>query len=139
MVVSVPILPGALLVSLAVTMMVVIILSVTVSTVVAPALMALLGSNINRWTLGDPESTGVAAVMTFVDAALRRPVAATAVIGGIVLILAVPAFGLKTGPPSTEQLPEDNEVREDFDVVQKAIGPGYEAPFVLVASTETGR
>jgi RND superfamily putative drug exporter len=138
MVVSVPILPGALLVSLAVTMMVVIILSVTVSTVVAPALMALLGSNINRWTLGDPESTGVAAVMTFVDAALRRPVAATAVIGGIVLILAVPAFGLKTGPPSTEQLPEDNEVREDFDVVQKAIGPGYEAPFVLVASTETG-
>jgi RND superfamily putative drug exporter len=76
--------------------------------------------------------------MTFVDAALRRPVAATLVIGGIVLILAVPALGLKTGPPSTEQLPRDNDVREDFDVVQEAIGPGYEAPFVVVAGTESG-
>ena len=50
----------------------------------------------------------------------------------------MPALGLKTGPPSTEQLPEDNPVREDFDVVQKAIGPGYEAPFVVVAATEDG-
>jgi RND superfamily putative drug exporter len=138
MVVSVPILPGALLVSLAVTMMVVIILSVSVSTVVAPALLVLLGSNVNRWTIGSSGETGVAAVMNFVDAALRRPVFATVVIGGIVLVLAAPAFGLKTGPPSTEQLPKDNDVREDFDVVQEAIGPGYEAPFVVVAGTENG-
>jgi putative drug exporter of the RND superfamily len=138
MVVSVPILPGALLVSLAVTMMVVIILSVSVSTIVAPALLALLGPNVNRWTIGSSEETGVAAVMNFVDAALRRPVFATVVIGGIVLVLAAPAFGLKTGPPSTEQLPQDNDVREDFDVVQEAIGPGYEAPFVVVAATENG-
>jgi RND superfamily putative drug exporter len=138
MVVSVPILPGALLVSLAVTMMVVIILSVTVSTVVAPALLALLGTNVNRWTIGSSGETGVAAVMNFVDAALRRPVLATVIIGGIVLVLAAPAFGLKTGPPSTEQLPEDNPVREDFNDVQEAIGPGYEAPFILVAATEDG-
>jgi RND superfamily putative drug exporter len=138
MVVSVPILPGALLVSLAVTMMVVITLSVSVSTIVAPALLALLGSNLNRWTIGSSGQTGVAAVMNFVDAALRRPVFATVVIGGIVLVLAAPAFGLKTGPPSTEQLPKDNDVREDFDVVQKAIGPGYEAPFVVIAATEDG-
>ena len=50
----------------------------------------------------------------------------------------MPALGLKTGPPSTEQLPSDNDVREDFDVVQEAIGPGYEAPFVVVAATEDG-
>ena len=98
MVVSVPILPGALLVSLAGTLMVVVILSVTVATVVAPALLALLGPNVNRWQIGSGDATDRAAVMTFVDAALRRPVLATVVIGGIVLILAVPAFGLKTGP-----------------------------------------
>ena len=56
MVVSVPILPGALLISLAVTMMVVIILSVSVSTVVAPALLALLGPNVNRWTIGSSDA-----------------------------------------------------------------------------------
>ena len=134
MVVSVPILPGALLVSLA-------------GDAdgrhhpqrhawrrsSAPALLALLGPNVNRWRIGSSAATGVRAVMTFVDAALRRPVVAAVVIGGIVLVLAAPALGLKTGPPSTEQLPEDNDVREDFDVVQEAIGPGYEAPFVVVA------
>ena len=78
------------------------------------------------------------AVMTFVDAALRRPILAAVLIGGIVLVLAAPAIGLKTGPPSTEQLPSSNDVRQDFDVVQEAIGPGYEAPFVVVAATEDG-
>ena len=29
-------------------------------------------------------------------------------------------------------------MREDFNVVQEAIGPGYEAPFVVVAATEDG-
>jgi putative drug exporter of the RND superfamily len=138
MVVAIPILPGALLVSLAGTLMVVVIMSVSVATVVAPALLALLGKNVDRWRIGRGAATDRSAVMTFVDAALRRPVAAAAVIGGIVLILATPAIGLKTGPPSTEQLPSSNDVREDFDTVQEAIGPGYEAPFVVVAATEDG-
>ena len=138
MVVAIPILPGALLVSLAGTLMVVVIISVSVATIVAPALLALLGSNVNRWRIGKSSATDRSAVMTFVDAALRRPIAAAAVIGGIVLVLATPAIGLKTGPPSTEQLPSSNDVRQDFDTVQKAIGPGYEAPFVVVAATEDG-
>jgi RND superfamily putative drug exporter len=138
MVVSIPILPGALLVSLAGTLIVVVILSVSVATIVAPALLALLGPNLNRWQIGRGQATDRTAVMTFVDAALRRPVLAAVLIGGIVLVLATPALGLKTGPPSTEQLPSDNNVREDFDVVQEAIGPGYEAPFVVIAATEEG-
>jgi RND superfamily putative drug exporter len=138
MVVSIPILPGALLVSLAGTLIVVVIISVSVATIVAPALLALLGPNVNRWQIGRGDATDRTAVMTFVDAALRRPVLAAVLIGGIVLILATPALGLKTGPPSTEQLPSNNDVREDFDVVQEAIGPGYEAPFVVVAATEDG-
>ena len=138
MVVAIPILPGALLVSLAGTLMVVVIMSVSVATIVAPALLALLGHNVNRWRIGRAGASESSAVMTFVGAALRRPVAAAAIIGGIVLVLAAPAIGLKTGPPSTEQLPSSNDVRQDFDVVQEAIGPGYEAPFVVVASTEDG-
>ena len=85
MVVAIPILPGALLVSLAGTLMVVVIISVSVATIVAPALLALLGNNVNRWRIGKSEATDRSAVMTFVDAALRRPVLAAAVIGGIVL------------------------------------------------------
>ena len=45
--------------------------------------------------------------MVLVGAALKRPATAAILIGGVVLVLALPAIGLKTGPPSTEQLPQD--------------------------------
>jgi X-X-X-Leu-X-X-Gly heptad repeat protein len=60
------------------------------------------------------------------------------VIGGVVLVLATPAIGLKTGPPSTEQLPTDNQARQDAEEIDTAIGAGWEAPFILVASTPKG-
>ena len=58
---------------------VVVILSVSVATIVAPALLALLGPNVNRWQIGRGDATDRTAVMTFVDAALRRPILAAAV------------------------------------------------------------
>ena len=42
--------------------------------------------------------------MTIVGAALRRPALVCLVIGAVVLVLAAPAIGLKTGPPSAQQL-----------------------------------
>ena len=59
-------------------------------------------------------------------------------IGAVVLILAVPAVGLKTGPPSQTQLAHDDPIRKDFETIERAIGPGYDAPFVIVASTDHG-
>ena len=44
--------------------------------------------------------------MALVTAALRRPVPVAIAIGAVVLLLAAPALGLKTGPPSPAQLPQ---------------------------------
>ncbi len=137
MFVSIFILPGALLVSLAGTVIIVVILSVLVATLVAPPLLALVGTNIDRWRIG-PAPGGRSRLMGMVEAALRRPVLAAVVIGGIVLVLVTPAIALKTGPPSTEQLPTANQERKDADEIDAAIGPGWEAPFILVASTPRG-
>jgi RND superfamily putative drug exporter len=137
MVVSIFILPGALLVSLAGTVIVVVVISVLVATVVAPPLLALVGPNIDRWRVGGATG-GRSGLMRTVDAALRRPVLAVAIIGGVVLVLAAPAIGLKTGPPSTEQLPADNQAREDSEEIDAVIGAGWEAPFIIVASTPNG-
>ena len=52
MLVSIFILPGSLLASLAGTVAMVVVLSVTVATVVGPALLILVGPNINRWRIG---------------------------------------------------------------------------------------
>jgi RND superfamily putative drug exporter len=137
MFVSIFILPGSLLVSLAGTVIIVVCISVLVATLVAPPLLAMVGTNIDRWRIG-PAPGGRSRLMAFVNAALRRPVLAVLIIGAIVLALAAPAVGLKTGPPSTEQLPTSNSERQAAEAVDAGAGPGWEAPFILVASTEHG-
>jgi RND superfamily putative drug exporter len=132
MLVSLFILPGSLLASLAGTVMMVVILSVAVATIVGPALLTLIGSNVDRWRIG-PAPGGRSRLMGFVNAALKRPAAVAALIGGILLVLAAPAIGLKTGPPSPEQLAKDAPARQDAELVDESIGPGWDAPFQVVA------
>jgi len=139
MIVSLFILPGSLLASLAGTVCMVVILSVTVATVAGPAILTLLGPNVDRWRLGaTAPAGGRSRLMVLVGAALRKPALATVLIGGLLLLLATPAVGLKTGPPSTEQLPHDSPAREDAELIGRQFGPGYEAPFQVVAVSNSG-
>jgi RND superfamily putative drug exporter len=137
MAVSVPILPGALLVSLAGTVIIVVVLSVTVAALFAPPLLALVGPNVDRWRIGAP-SHDQSRLMAMVAACLRRPLASTVIIGGLVLVLVLPILGLRTGAPSPQQLPADSQARRDAEQIDAVAGPGWEAPFVLVASTKRG-
>jgi RND superfamily putative drug exporter len=130
------VMPGALLLSLAGAAIVVVAISVVVSALVGPALLVVLGHNVNRWRIGGAADGG--GLMVLVRGALSRPLTATLVIGGIVLLLAAPSLALKTGPPSAEQLPEGNQAREEAELIADAIGPGWDAPFVLVAVSEEG-
>ena len=52
MLVTLLVMPGTLLLSLAGTAIVVTGISVLVATLVAPALLVLLGHNVNRWRIG---------------------------------------------------------------------------------------
>ncbi len=137
MLVSIFIVPGSLLISLATTVIVVVMISVLTSTLVAPGLLALLGPNVDRWRIGKP-ATDDSGLMVAVGAALARPKLAAAVIGGVVLILAAPAIALKTGPPSTNQLPSSDSARRDAALINRAIGSGFSAPFSVLAATNDG-
>ncbi len=132
------IVPGSLLGSLAATLLLVVALSVLAAVVAGPAVLILLGPNVDRWRIGPAPGEGRSRLMTLVGAALRRPAAAAIAIGAVVLLLAAPATGLKTGPPSQTQLGHDDPVRKDFELIERSIGPGYDAPFVVVASAERG-
>ncbi|HVD85889.1 MAG TPA: MMPL family transporter, partial [Solirubrobacterales bacterium] len=136
MIVSLFILPGSLLASLAGTVCMVVILSVTVATVVGPAILTLLGPNVDRWRLG--RRAGRSRLMALVGGALKRPAVAAALIAGVLLVLAAPAVGLKTGPPSPEQLSKDAPARQDAELVDSSIGPGWDAPFQVVAVSREG-
>ncbi len=130
------IMPGSLFLSLAGTATLVTAISVAVAAVVAPPLLYLLGHNVNRWQLGSRRDG--ARLMAMVGAALARPRLAVGVIGAALLLLALPAIALKTGPPSASQLPTSNQARQDAEAIDGAIGAGWDAPFVLVAATRRG-
>ncbi len=132
------IVPGSLLASLAATVGLVVVLSVLVSTIAGPAVLILLGSNLDRWRIGRAPSGERSGVMGLVAWALRRPAAAAIAIGAVVLLLAAPAVGLKTGPPSPAQLDPSNPARADSELLARSVGPGFESPFVVVAATENG-
>ena len=138
MVVAMFVVPGPLLASLAGTVVMVVLLSVTVATVVGPALLVLIGPNVNRWRIGSAPVEGDSRLMRMVSAALRRPAAVAALIGAVVLILSAPALALKTGPPSPEQLTKDNPARQDVELIAKQIAPGFEAPFQVVVANPDG-
>jgi len=137
MVATLALMPGKLLLSLAGAAIVVTGISVLVAALVGPALLVLIGHNVNRWRLGG--NGDGRRLMTMVGAALSKPRLAAVLIGGLVLVLAAPAFALKTGPLSAEQLPTSNHARQDAEKVADAAGPGWDAPFVLVAVAERGQ
>ena len=139
MIVSIFILPGSLLASLAGTVCMVVILSVTAAIVAGPAILILLGPNVDRWRIGGPAPVGGRSrLMTMVSAALRKPAVAAVIIGGVLLLLAAPAIGLKTGPPSPEQLATDAPARESAELISRTVGAGFEAPFQVVAVSDQG-
>ena len=130
------IMPGSLFLSLAGTATLVTAISVVIATVLAPPLLFLLGPNVDRWQVGSRRNG--TRLMAFVDAALARPRLAAGAIGAVLVLLALPVIGLKTGPPSASQLPTSNPARQDAETIDGAIGSGWDAPFVLVAGTDRG-
>jgi RND superfamily putative drug exporter len=138
MLVSLLVLPGSLLVSLAGTVAMVVVLSVLVATLAGPAVLTLVGPNLDRWRIGSPATAERSGVMLFVNAALRRPLLAALLIGAVLVALAAPALGLKLGPPSPEQLSKDSPTRQDQEKITAAIGPGWAAAFLVVASNPNG-
>jgi RND superfamily putative drug exporter len=138
MIVALFVVPGALLASLAGTLALVVLLTVAVAILVGSPTLVLFGANIDRWRIGAAPNGERSRLMTLVSAALRHPAPVAALIGGVVLVLSAPVIGLKTGPLSTAQLPHDDSVRRDSELVSRSVGRGFEAPFVVVASASSG-
>jgi RND superfamily putative drug exporter len=133
--------PGSLLLSLATTVGVATVLSVLVAVAGLPGLLALLGKRVNAGAIGR-SATAKPGQRSWVAAtaskALARPAFAAALITIPLILLAAPALALTTAAPGVDELPSDNEARQNAETIEQAVGPGWEAPFVLVAAAEEG-
>jgi putative drug exporter of the RND superfamily len=132
--------PGSLLLSLATTVGVVTVISVVVSSFALPPLLALLGGRINAGRVGRRRAGSKArwTVARGATAALRSPALAACLVAVPLLLLVLPTLAFTTGAPGIDELPTSNQARKDAETIDAAAGPGWEAPFVLVAATERG-
>ncbi len=119
--------PGALLVSSSLGLIVATLLSVTVALFAMPALLTVLGTNVNRFQIGGARTASP--WVAIAERALRRPGAAAFFTLLPLIILSAPAIALNTGPPNIANLPPDNEARLSFERFEKLRGGGFAAPF----------
>lgn len=131
--------PGSLLVSLAAALAVVTAIAVLVAWVSLPALLTLLGSAINAGQIGGSKpGVGRSRVANAASSVLRRPAAASAVIIAPLLLLSAPALAFDTGSPGVDELSPSSSARKDSEAISDAVGPGWQAPFVLTVASDRG-
>jgi uncharacterized membrane protein YdfJ with MMPL/SSD domain len=111
------------------------------SLTVIPALLATLGDRVERGRipflgrrLAQRRSQGESRFWSaIVRPALAHPVRATVAAGGILVLLAVPAFRLETASLGAADIPRDLAIMKTYDRIQEAF-PGGPLPALVVVT-----
>jgi RND superfamily putative drug exporter len=128
-----------LIASMGVAVAVTVAVAVVVAITFLPALLGLIGTNIDRLrTPGvrvraeiDPDSP-TAWSARWARSITRHPWRALAVGIPLLVILAIPAASLRTGWPDARNRPEDSPPRVAFDLLTRGFGIGANAPLLVV-------
>src|SRR5579875_401550 len=117
------------------------LLSVALALGALPAALLLLGPLLNRWTLPSLRKRGgghYRGVSSVAERLIAQPFLVAPVILVVMLALGVPASALQMGPPDAAELPASSPVRAAVRAFERTIGPGWSAPFVIVARGRQG-
>ncbi len=117
------------------------LLSVALALSAMPALLRLLGPRLDYWTirLPRPRSGGRRGGLgAFAERLIAHPALTAPLILLGMLALAAPAGALRMGPPDASELPASSPARIAVAMVERTIGPGWSAPFVIVSSARGG-
>jgi putative drug exporter of the RND superfamily len=130
MTVATMILPGSVVRSVSIAVIMATLLSMVSAICVTPTLLAILGDNLDRWAL-PMRSSGQVAPLRWLRRLGDRP----GIVVGIVLVLVLLsgwAFSLDSGVASTAFLPPGDPGRQQQEEVEQALGPGWTAPMEVV-------
>ncbi len=118
----------------------VVALAVVGSLTVLPATLGWLGDRVEKggvpiiknhpWNAG--ESTLWSRIL---DPVLRHPLISVIATGGLLVVLAIPAFSLHTANPGVQSLPQDIDVIQTYNKIQAAF-PGGPIPAVVAVSAD---
>jgi RND superfamily putative drug exporter len=136
MLVASQVLPGAVVTSVALAVITSSVLSVASAIVVTPAMLALLGPRLDRWSLPRRSAAGWSSRWSRRLSADPRRVALP-----IVLFLSLAglwAFSLDSGVAAVALLPEGDSGRRQQEEVQRELGPGWVAPMEVLMNDPEG-
>jgi putative drug exporter of the RND superfamily len=127
-------------VSAAVAVLVVMAASVTL----LPALLALLGSKVNRLHIPGfgralRQGGDGAPAARWSRGVQRRPWTAAIAGTAILILLASPALGLRLGFPDAGNNPSDTTTRQAYDLISDGFGPGANGPLFLAVEVSGPR
>ena len=132
MLIAALILPGSIARSVSIAVSLATLLSMVSAICVVPALLTLLGDNLDRWALPMRQSGQIAPLRWF-----RRVGKRPGVVVAIVLVLVLLsgwAFTLNSGAASIAFLPPGDSGRQQQEEVEGALGPGWAAPMEVVVN-----
>ncbi len=131
--------PTKILTSLGIGVLLCSALAVGAAVVVMPAALVLFGRDV---AVGRNAPAGLVRDWDrLVGAgawARRNAIGAGAVATAALVVLAIPALSLKTGPPGVGQLPKGNSARVAFEEVARVMGPGWPTPYDLIVVNPAG-
>jgi RND superfamily putative drug exporter len=130
MIASSLVIPGAIVHSIAIVIISVTALSMVSAVCVVPALLALIGDNLDRWSLPERRLTRLSP-LTWSRRLAGQPRAVVMILA-VMLFLAGWAFTLKTGTGEIALLPSGDRSRIEQEEVAKTLGPGWLAPMEVV-------
>lgn len=131
--------PGTVLVSAAVGVMTIGLMSMIAAVLVVPAALVLLGPHIERWRIGGGNKAGHGRMLpALLRGARRRPGILALLSALFMLAVATPTLALKTGTSTVELLPNGDAARTDFDRITRRFGGGWAVPLEVMVRTERG-
>ena len=126
--------------SIAIGTIMVVAIAVAGSLTVLPALLSWLGDRVEKGKIpflhrlnrkgGDSRVWGA-----ILDRVLRRPLVSAVASAGVLVLLALPAFGMHTAFPGISSLPRDIPIMQTYDKIQAAF-PGGPLPAVVAVEAD---
>jgi len=132
---AVMLVPSPAVQSMALGIMLAVVFVLAATLTLLPAVLARLGDRVDAVSLpwvhaGEHRSPRFAA---WAERLWKRPLAYGAVALIVLIALALPVFGLRTGMPSIKVVPEDESSRVGYALVTEAFGPGAPGMLQVVA------
>ncbi|HZM72712.1 MAG TPA: MMPL family transporter [Candidatus Polarisedimenticolia bacterium] len=126
--------------SIAVGTIMVVAIAVAGSLTVLPALLSWLGDRVEKGKIpfvhrlsrkgGDSRVWGA-----ILDRVLRRPLVSAVASAGVLVVLALPAFGMHTAFPGISSLPREIPIMKTYDRIQASF-PGGPLPAVVAVEAD---